>query len=116
MLFARVLPLKHRTLTAAFATNHAQGREWLTLDSVAGCESESHWLIDNNSNPMDAIEQEETTTTSLKEIYSKLTPKQTLVAELLLDGKSYGEVATILNITKQAVALLIKGMRVRLEG
>ena len=111
--------LKHaalnKSLMAAFATRGAYSQEWLTLDKVAGSDAESHWLIDNNSNPMDALEQEDNTTTTLDEIYSKLTPTQTLVAELLSDGKSQTEIATILTITKQAVSLHIKGMRARLS-
>ena len=107
--------LKHaalnKSLMAAFATRGAYGVETLSLDS----NHDSDWTPTTGS-PMDALESEDTTTTTLDAIYSKLTPKQTLVAELLSDGKSYGEVATILGITKQAVALLIKGMRTRLAG
>ena len=105
--------LKHaalcKTLTAAFATRGAYGVEALSLDS----NHDSNWTPTTGT-PMDTLEAEDTTTTTLKEIYSKLTPKQTLIAELLSDGKSYGEAAVILGITKQAVALHIKAMRARL--
>jgi hypothetical protein len=75
--------LKHaalnKTLTAAFATNHAQGREWLSLDT----NQSSDWVPTTES-PMDALESEDTTATTLKEIYSKLTPQSSSVAELLV--------------------------------
>jgi len=106
--------LKHaalnKSLMAAFATRSAYGQEWLSLDP----NQSSDWIPTTES-PMDAIEQEDTTTTTLKEIYSKLTPTQTLVAELLSDGKNQPEIAAILTITQQAVSLHIKGMRARLS-
>ena len=102
--------LKHaalcKTLTAAFATNHAQGREWLSLDT----NQSSDWVPTTES-PMDALEAEDTTTTSLKEIYSKLTHSQTQIAELLLDGKTQSEIATILGIAQSNVCRSIKRMQ-----
>jgi hypothetical protein len=112
--------LKHaalcKTLTAAFATRGAHNSACLTLDSVGGSDVESHWLSDNNSNPMDSLEAEDYTTTTLKEIYAKLTPNQVLVAELLSDGKSQREIASILDvISNQSVAGYVSQIRARLE-
>ena len=107
--------LKHaalcKTLTAAFATNHAQGREWLSLD----LNKSSDWIPTTES-PMDALEAEDYTTTTLDAIYSKLTPKQTLVAELLSDGKSQTEVATILGVSPRVVSHHISRIAARLQG
>ncbi len=106
--------LKHaalnKTLTAAFATNHAQGREWLSLDT----NQSSDWIPTTES-PMDALESEDYTTITLKEIYAKLTPNQTLVAELLLDGKSHEEIGVILGISQQSVTDRVIRMRNRLS-
>ena len=106
--------LKHaalcKTLNAAFATRGNYGAEWLSLDS----NQDSGWIPTTES-PMDSLEEEDNTSFTLSSIYAKLTPKQTLVAELLSDGKNQTEIATILNITQQAVNLHIKAMRARLS-
>ena len=55
------------------------------------------------------------TSSTLKEIYSKLTPQQVLVAELLSDGKSHKEIGVILGISQQSVTDRVIRMRNRLS-
>ena len=106
--------LKHaalnKSLMAAFATRGAYGVETLSLDP----NQSSDWIPTTES-PMDALEQEDYTTITLKEIYSKLTPQQVLVAELLSDGKSHKEIGVILGISQQSVTDRVIRMRNRLS-
>lgn len=104
------LAVLHNTLSVAFASRGNQINETLSLD----LNKSSDWIPTTES-PMDSLEAEETTTTTLNEIYAKLTPKQTLVAELLSDGKSQIEVAAILNISPRVVSHHISRIRARLS-
>jgi hypothetical protein len=70
------LAVLHNTLSVAFASRGKQINETLTLDSVGGSDVEAHWLVDENSNPMDSLEEEDNTSFTLTSIYAKLTPNQ----------------------------------------
>lgn len=98
------------TLSVAFASRGNQINETLSLD----LNKSSDWIPTTES-PMDSLEAEDTTTTTLNEIYGKLTPNQIQIAELLVDGKSHKEIGVILGISQQSVTDRVIRMRNRLS-
>ena len=107
--------LKHaalnKSLMAAFATRGAYGVETLSLNP----NQDSDWTPTTES-PMDALEAEDNTSFTLSTIYAKLTPKQVQVAELLADGKTQRDVASIFGVSQPTVAGYVSQIRARLQG
>ena len=60
------------------------------------------------------IEDEDTTTTTLRAIYTKLSERQQQVAELLIEGRNQTQVAIILGVSKQTAGQIVKQIRTKL--
>lgn len=62
-----------------------------------------------------SIEDADTTVTSLRSIYTRLTKRQRDVAELLIEGRTQADIASILGLSERRVGVLIFSMQARLR-
>ena len=92
----------HGTLTVAFATRNAYASEGVELGEVA--------YLDNR------VEEEDTTTNTIAEIYSHLNLRQVQVAELLVDGKTQKDIAEIMGTSPKAISQVVIQIRTKLAN